>query len=322
MNVPAQASAQMFASVWKLLRLRWQITFNSFKHAKTSRKVWTVIGLLALLAFIGFIFWLSFLLLGFLRSPKLTKYVGLDVLPFLQAIPALIFTTMFLVIFVTSFGVLLQALYLSGDMDFLLTAPVPIRAVFITKLLQAVLPTFGLAAVFVLPVLFGLGFSGGYNLLYYPLVVLLMVALTLASAGLSALLVMAIVRIFPARRVAEVLGFVGAVTSMICSQTGNLSRILRTIGWTGQPGNALERSLDAAQLGRARSGGIRRRPLADGIFTGGAHAGVGCGGFLVCAGDCRALVLYRLGQDAGHHQQEKTGCVEHCKQTLTAGGFE
>lgn len=224
MNVSAQVSAQIFSSVWKLLRLRWQITFNSFKHAKTSRKFWTVIGLVALAVFVGFIFWLSFLLLGFLRSPNLTEYVGLDVLPFLQAIPALIFSAMFLAILLTSFGVLLQALYLSGDMDFLLTSPVPIRAVFITKLLQAVLPTFGLASVFALPVLFGLGISGGYNLLYYPLVVLMMVALTLASAGLSALLVMTIVRIFPARRVAEVLGFVGAITSMICSQTGNLSR--------------------------------------------------------------------------------------------------
>lgn len=224
MNAPTQASTQMFSAVWKLLRLRWQINFNSFKHAKKSRKFWTIIGLVGLLVFIGFIFWLSFLLLGFLRSPELTKYVGLDILPFLQAIPTLVFLAMFFGVFLTSFGVLLQALYLSGDMEFLLAAPVPIRAVFISKLLQAVLPSFGIAAVFALPVLFGLGVSGSYNLLYYPLVVLMMVTLTLASAGLSALLVMTVVRIFPARRVAEVLGFVGAITSMICSQSGNLGR--------------------------------------------------------------------------------------------------
>ncbi|MCG2785356.1 MAG: ABC transporter permease [Anaerolineae bacterium] len=224
MNAPTQASTQMFSAVWKLLRLRWQINFNSFKHAKKSRKFWTIIGLVGLLVFIGFIFWLSFLLLGFLRSPELTKYVGLEILPFLQAIPTLVFLAMFFGVFLTSFGVLLQALYLSGDMEFLLAAPVPIRAVFISKLLQAVLPSFGIAAVFALPVLFGLGVSGSYNLLYYPLVVLMMVTLTLASAGLSALLVMTVVRIFPARRVAEVLGFVGAITSMICSQSGNLGR--------------------------------------------------------------------------------------------------
>ncbi len=90
--------------------------------------------------------------------------------PFLESLPVLIFTGLFMGILVTSFGVLLQALYLSGDMDFLLSSPIPIRAVFITKLMQAVLPNFGLIALFGLPVLFGLGISGGYNFLYYPLV--------------------------------------------------------------------------------------------------------------------------------------------------------
>ena len=95
----------------------------------------------------------------------------------------MILAALFLGILFTSFGVLLQALYLSGDMDFLLTSPVPIRAVFVTKLLQAVLPNFGLIALFGLPVLFGLGFSEHYNFLYYPLVLLIMIALTLAAAG-------------------------------------------------------------------------------------------------------------------------------------------
>ncbi len=119
---------------------------------------------------------------------------------------------------------LLQALYLAGDMDFLLSAPVPIRAVFITKLLQAILPNFSLILLFGLPVLYGLGASGGYNILYYPLVLIVLALLALAAAGLSSLLVMAVVRIFPARRVAEVLGFVVAILSFICSQSGQFAR--------------------------------------------------------------------------------------------------
>ncbi|HEY3313376.1 MAG TPA: hypothetical protein VGK00_17170 [Anaerolineales bacterium] len=227
MNATVGINAQILPAVVKLLRLRWQINYNSFRHAKTKTRVLTILGLVGLLALAVLSFWVSRLLLGFLRSPDLVKYVGTDVTPFLQAVPALIFSGMFLGILLTSFGVLLQALYLSGDMDFLLTTPVPIRAVFITKLLQAVLPNFGLIALFGLPVLYGLGASGGYNLLYYPLVILMMIILTLAAAGLSALLVMAVVKIFPARRVAEVLGFFGAIFSMLCSQSGNLSNSLR-----------------------------------------------------------------------------------------------
>ena len=223
MNALASSpSNRLLSAVWKLVRLRIRLSINGFKHAKTGKKVLIVIGYLALLAFGVGICVLSWLLLGFLHSPQLKQYVGLDVTPFLQAMPVLIFAALFLGILLTSFGVLLQALYLSGDMDFLLTSPVPIRAVFVAKLLQAVLPNFSLIALFGLPVLYGLGLSEHYNILYYPLVLLIMIALTLAAAGLSALLVMLVVRVLPPRRAAEILGFIGATIGLVCGQMGNL----------------------------------------------------------------------------------------------------
>jgi hypothetical protein len=214
-------SPQVLPTVWKLLGLRVRISWNSFRHARTRNKIGTIALALVLLLFAGFVFFLSWLLLGFLRSPRLSEYLPFETAPFLQAVPVLILSGLFLGILFTSFGVLLQALYLSGDMDFLLTSPVPIRAVFVTKLLQAVLPNFGLIALFGLPILFGLGVAGGYNFLYYPLVLIVMVVLALAAAGLSSLLVMLIARVFPPRRVAEVLGFFTALISILCSQSGN-----------------------------------------------------------------------------------------------------
>ncbi|HEX7976220.1 MAG TPA: hypothetical protein VF498_17555 [Anaerolineales bacterium] len=53
---------------------------------------------------------------------------------------------------------------------------------------------------------------------------------------------MAIVRIFPARRVAEVLGFVGAIISIICSQSGQLANFENiSRSQTGQALNMLSR---------------------------------------------------------------------------------
>ncbi len=233
-------SSRLFPSIWKLLRLRFRITWNGFRHAKVGRKILIILGYVGLLAFAAAIFVVSWLLLNFLRSPQLTKYVGLDVTPFLEAVPVLIFTMLFLGILLSSFGVLLQALYLSGDMDFLLASPVPLRAVFVTKLLQAVLPNFGLIALFGLPVLFGLGVANHYNILYYPFVLLVMIALTLAAAGLSAILVMLVARIFPPRRVAEVLGFVTALITITCSQIGNLTNAFtHEVDISGQQVNSL-----------------------------------------------------------------------------------
>lgn len=214
----------LWSSVWKLLRLRTLILLSDFRHAKTSRKIGIVFLALLFLGFLGFIFFISLLLLSALRSPELVVYVG-DFQPYLESIPVVILAGAFLGILVTSFGVLLQALYLAGDMDFLLSAPLPIRAVFITKLLQAILPNFALISLFVLPILYGLGASQGYNLLYYPFVLIMLAVLALASSGLASLMVMLIVRVFPARRVAEVLGFVGGLAAFICSQSGQLANI-------------------------------------------------------------------------------------------------
>lgn len=220
--VDDQTGYDLWPAVWKLLRLRILIFYSGFRHASRVRKIGIIFLGVLFLAFLGFLLFLSWAMLRFLHSPQLTSFVG-DVSPFLESVPVLIIGGTFLGILLTSFGVLLQALYLAGDMDFLLTIPVPIRAVFITKLLQAILPNFSLICLFALPVLFGLGISGEYSFLYYPLVPVVLGALALAAAGISSLLVMLIVRIFPARRVAELLGFIGAVTSFVCSQSGQLA---------------------------------------------------------------------------------------------------
>ena len=181
-----------------------------------------------------------------------------DINPILESVPALIVSGTFIGILLTSFGVLLQALYLAGDMDFLLSAPVPIRAVFLAKLLQAILPNFGLVCLFALPVLV---WAGHLFRVFFPLLsggTAGAFALALAAAGLASLFVMLVVRIFPARRVAEVLGFLGAISSFICSQSGQLARwgeARPTAGSTSlENGHPPEYSLVAAVLGWPGSG--------------------------------------------------------------------
>ncbi len=217
------STQRLWPAVWKLLRLRLIILGRGFRRSPLRRKIGMVFLTLVVLAGIGFIFFLSWQFLRLLRAPELAQVLG-DLTPLLHSVPVLVVSGAFFMVLLTSFGVLLQALYLAGDMDFLLSTPLPIRAVFIAKLLQAILPNFALVCLFALPVLYGLGFSAGYRLAYYPLVLFELVALALAAAGISALLVMSIVRIFPARRVAEVLGFIGAITSFICSQSGQIAQ--------------------------------------------------------------------------------------------------
>ena len=203
-------SDNLWIYVRKLIRLRWVIFASGFKRAKPLHKALTIgLGLLVLGVFIG-TYLLTGTLLRALDSPLIIQS-GINPANFLKSVPAVIISIVFLLIMMASFRLLLQALYLSNDMDFLVSAPIPVRAVFLSKLLETVLPNFILVSAFGLPVLLSLGVAGGYHFVYYPLVLLVLAVLSFAAAGISSLLVMAVVRIFPAKRVAEVLTFLGAI---------------------------------------------------------------------------------------------------------------
>ena len=218
----ASAGLELWPAVSTLLRLRLQTLLRGFRRSTPRRKFGTIVLGMVVIALLGGLFALSWLLLGWIRSPEFTGLGG-EFGAFFYSLPTLVLGGAFVGILFTSFGVLLQALYLAGDMDFLLTAPIPHRAVFVSKLLQAVLPNLGLIGLVGLPVLFGIGAAGGYSALYYPMVIAVMLALALAAAGLASMLVMLTVRVVPARRVAEVLGLLGAIVSIVCSQSGQLA---------------------------------------------------------------------------------------------------
>jgi len=218
-----QETPGLWASVAKLLRLRLRIWWSRIKRTSVRGKISYVILALLILAGLGFLVFISASILRFFQSPQFVELMG-DQSALIDSLPSLMVGGAFIGILLTSFGVLLQALYLANDMDFLIAAPIPIRAVFVAKLIQAILPNLALISLLSLPMLVGLGLSRGYNLLYFLLLGVVIFALALAAAGLGALMVMGVVRIFPARRVAEVLGFIGAITSFICSQSGQLAR--------------------------------------------------------------------------------------------------
>ncbi len=223
-GAPRAVVAHLLPSTWKLLRLQLLIWVNGFRRGKIRDRIGRVVLLVVLSSLTVFIFFASRTVLGYIRSPTFLADVP-NMPPLAESLPVMLMGVAFLTILLTSFGLLLQALYLSGDMDFLLSAPLPIRAVFLSKLLQAIVPNFALICLLGLPLLFGLGSAEGYNAAFYPLGILSMAALALAAAGLAGVLVMSVVHFFPARRAAEILGFVGAVVTILCSQSGQFARM-------------------------------------------------------------------------------------------------
>ncbi len=216
------------AATLRLLRLRLRLWWNAIKHSTWKRKVGYGAAGVAMLAFAAFLVVASWGILRFMQDPRLAEALGESELPvnlneLLGTLPVFFGAGAFLAGLFTSFGVLLQSLYLSGDMEFLLAAPLPPRAVFASKLIQAIFPSLGLLALFSGPALVGLGLSQGYHWLYYALLPLALGLPIVSGAGLSAVLVMAVVRIVSPRRAAELLGLLGGLVGVVCSQSGQLA---------------------------------------------------------------------------------------------------
>ncbi|NJN43831.1 MAG: hypothetical protein HC806_03215 [Anaerolineae bacterium] len=218
----------MYQSILKLLRLRLRLWWNSIKHRPMRQKIGLAFAGFGMLVFAAFLVFISWGILQFFSNPRIQTAltdagVGNTLGDLLTQLPVILSIGAFVIGLFANFGVLLQGLYLSGDMEFLLTAPLPARAVFLSKLVQAILPNLLLIGLVSAPALIGLGLAQGYTLLYYVLVPIILSVLVILGAGLSSILVMLIVRVVNPRRAAEVLGLVGGLTAFICSQSGQLA---------------------------------------------------------------------------------------------------
>ena len=122
----------MLSSILKLLRLRVRLAWNTFKHRSLGQKIGLGIAGLGLLAFAAFLVFISWGILQFFTNPRILREIeqaGIttDFGDLLVQLPILFSLGAFIVGLFANFGVLLQGLYLSGDMEFLLTAPLPAR---------------------------------------------------------------------------------------------------------------------------------------------------------------------------------------------------
>jgi ABC-2 type transport system permease protein len=224
----------MLRSIGVLMRARLQVLRNTFWRGPLRGKV----GLAALGLLIGFG---AFALYSFvraivrgLRDPEFADLLaeaaaqspGLptDIGPYLAAVPSALLFAALAMLVLSSFSSLLNALYLSGDIDMLLVAPVPMRAVFAVKFFDALAPMSLILLGLLGPALLGYGQGMAFGALYIVWAIITVLLLPLIPAGLGALLVMGVVRVLPARRAREIVGVLGGLVGMLFYIVSQFSR--------------------------------------------------------------------------------------------------
>lgn len=213
----------MIHAIGVLVRARLQIARNTFWRGKIGRKI-ALMFLAVVLAFGAYgLYWLMNAGVRFITSPVFRRQLEIaarsprgigiptDITPFLLALPSLALFAALVLLILTSFTTLLTSLYLSGDTDMLLVAPVPMRAVFVVKFFGGLLVPYVLIFFLLGPALLGYGQGMGFGAAFFVSAVVVLALLPLLPAGLGALLVMAVVRVIPARRAREIVSVVGGL---------------------------------------------------------------------------------------------------------------
>jgi ABC-2 type transport system permease protein len=209
-----------------LLRARLLIARNSFLRRKWWQKAGVILFIGLAAGFATGLYLVTKSAVAALRSPAFASALEeaaalepeippVDPTLFLPLVPSFILFAASLMLVLSSFGSLLSSLYLAGDMDMLLSKPVPMRSVFIVKFFSGLLPQYGLLFVLLGPVLLGYGSGMGYGWLYMLVAVVALLLLPLIPIGLGSLLVMAVVRVVPARRARDIASILGGIVALL-----------------------------------------------------------------------------------------------------------
>lgn len=202
----------MLTDTLLLMQLYWRLDRREIGGRSRWRVVLTILAALGILVmgvvsgFVGFG-------ASILARPDLQ--VGLP--PGL--IPGLMLTFVLVGVLFTGLNQSVKALFLSGDLDRLMVAPVQTRSVMVAKLLSRLPSTLLLLFVIAGPAFVGYGIGLGAGPVYYLVGALLLLCAPLFGLSLGAVLAMLLVRWLPVNRLSELLAaayaFIGIAVALL-----------------------------------------------------------------------------------------------------------
>lgn len=170
-----------------LLRQRARLFWN--RLARGPRRIRRLIG-----AALALVFTVGFVVLAGLNAGTLVDRVArIDPVAATDALPVLLMGATVITL-VTSLSSAFHHLFLAGDLELLLVAPVPLRSIFWLKVFEVWRDSVHVL-LFQGAALFGFGQSLHLPPFYYVLAVLVGVSLTLAGTALGALLTLGLARV-------------------------------------------------------------------------------------------------------------------------------
>lgn len=117
----------------------------------------------------------------------------------------MVFLTFFSLLIFSNIITALSTLYLSKDLEFCHSAPVPVETLFTARAFSSFLNSSWMALIFAVPILGAYGYVYAPGLGFYVSLIHLIIAMGLIASGLGILLTMTLVHIFPAQRTRDII---------------------------------------------------------------------------------------------------------------------
>ncbi|HUU41847.1 MAG TPA: hypothetical protein VMW42_13000 [Desulfatiglandales bacterium] len=182
---------------------------NSFKRSQGSRNIKAVT-----LAGTGILFWL---VLFFLFYRVLTYFSSQEMIGDILArhLLAMVLLVFFSMLIFSNIITALSNLYISQDLELCHSSPATLTEVFLSRSFYTVIDSSWMLLVFGIPVMMAYGFvyRGGLN--YYLSLIYVSFPLIIIAASLGIMVIMVLVRVFPARRASDIIMFLSIVLVII-----------------------------------------------------------------------------------------------------------
>jgi hypothetical protein len=175
-----------------LAGIRWRMTWSRWRTRRTSNPILVAFKLLFVL---GPVVLLSVVLFMTFKA----SFTSVNSVGEAEVVLGTLLALTTLGCFIGSSTTALQSLYLSTDMPFLMTLPVPLRVIYATKLTDAMAGSLP-AGVVMLFVFLAFGYEQNGGGLYFLVAIICMLSLFLVATSCSVLLVAAVTRFVPPKR--------------------------------------------------------------------------------------------------------------------------
>ncbi|MCZ2115130.1 MAG: hypothetical protein LC131_15070 [Anaerolineae bacterium] len=213
----------MLTDTWLLMKLYWKLDGRT----GSGRGPWRIIALI--IAILGTIFMIVMSAitgwgLSFLVRPGSPVALPPGILP------GLMLTVVLLGVLFTGMNQSMKALYLNGDLDRLMVAPINTRAVMVSKLLSRLPWTFVILFALTGPATIAYGIGLGAGPVYYLLGLLMLLCAPLFGLAVGALLAMVLVRVMPVDRLNELMTAAYALVGILIAIAAQAPRLYMTGG--------------------------------------------------------------------------------------------